>query len=386
MKQDNESTYIWKNNKKLRYGYTTGTCAAAAAKACAKMLLSGESMEVVTIDTPKGISLTLDLLDIHKGEGFVSCGVQKDSGDDPDVTNGILVYAKVSFLKEAKIVIDGGTGVGRVTKKGLNQPVGAAAINQVPRSMIHDAVLHIIEEYEYEAGLSVIISVPSGIEIAKKTFNPRLGIEGGISILGTSGIVEPMSESALVDSIKVEINLHLAQGEEYLLIAPGNYGEDFVKDHLSVDFRQVIKCSNYIGETIDIAVELKAKGILLIGHIGKLIKVAGGIMNTHSKNADARMEILAANAAVAGADTSVLVDIMKCVTTEEALDFIIQAGILKEVMDLILDKIEFYLNKRAYDSLKIGVVLFSSQYGYLGQTKMTKELMNDINPIKRREI
>ena len=218
MKNGLEDYYVIRGNKKMRFGYTTGSCAAAACKGAAEILLGGVMQKAVTLMTPKGILLTLELKDIRIEGNQVTCAIQKDAGDDPDTTNGILVYATVQKTKEPGIILDGGVGVGRVTKAGLSQKIGEAAINPVPKAMILREATEIAEKYDYEGGLKITISVPEGVEIAKKTFNPRLGIVGGISILGTSGIVEPMSEAALVQSINVEMKQHFSQGEEYLLV------------------------------------------------------------------------------------------------------------------------------------------------------------------------
>ncbi|MDE7058498.1 MAG: cobalt-precorrin-5B (C(1))-methyltransferase CbiD, partial [Lachnospiraceae bacterium] len=226
--------FIYKNHQKLRYGYTTGSCAAAAAKAAASMLLSQTELTMVDLMTPKQIPLHLQVLEVSMGAEAVSCAIQKDSGDDPDVTNGILVYAEVSYLKDAisgEIQVEGGKGVGRVTKPGLEQPVGEAAINRVPRQMIIENVQKVCKHYGNTRGLLVRISIPEGEALAAKTFNPRLGIVGGISVLGTSGIVEPMSEQALIDTIRVEIRQKLATKKKYLLIVPGNYGIDFLAQY-----------------------------------------------------------------------------------------------------------------------------------------------------------
>ena len=274
----------------MRYGFTTGSCAAAAAKAAAYMLLSGRQKNTITIETPKGIPYTAEILEITRGEKAVQCAVRKDGGDDPDITSGALIYAEVSLtdhtrtqVTDMRIHIDGGIGVGRVTKPGLDQPVGNAAINHVPREMIAKEVLEVCDLMDYKGNLQVIISVPEGEAIAKQTFNPRLGIVGGISILGTSGIVEPMSNQALLDTIRVELNQRRAEGFDYIAVAPGNYGLDFMKKAYGYDLDKSVKCSNFIGVTIDMAVECGFTRMLLTGHIGKLIKVAGGIMNTHSK-------------------------------------------------------------------------------------------------------
>lgn len=373
--------FVYKNHKKLRYGYTTGSCAAAASKAAAAMLLSGKEISYVELHTPKGIDLRLEVLDISREDNAVSCAIQKDGGDDPDVTNGILIYAKVSRepADEAQIIIDGGIGVGRVTKPGLEQPVGAAAINKVPRQMIRENLEDVCEQYHYHGKLSVVISIPSGVELAAKTFNPRLGIVGGISVLGTSGIVEPMSEQALIDTIRVEMRQKLANGMEYLLVVPGNYGIDFLDQYgHGLQLEDAVKCSNFVGEALDAAVEFGAKGVLLVGHIGKFVKLAGGIMNTHSHNADARMELLTVHAALLGAPVELLQKMMECVTTDDALKYLKEADLMESVMERIMEKMEFYVNQRAQHQLELGVITFSNVFGILGQTKNVPDLVKKI--------
>ena len=379
-----EDYYVIRNQKKLRFGYTTGSCAAGAARGAARLLLGEDEISEVELMTPKGILLHLEILDRKRSENAASCAVRKDAGDDPDTTNGILVYAEVEkFLirsdMENRIVIDGGIGVGRVTKPGLSQKVGEAAINPVPRAMILQAVEEIADQYHYEGGLKVTISVPEGEKIARKTFNPRLGIVGGISILGTSGIVEPMSEKALIDSIRVEMTQHAAMGEQYMLVTPGNYGADYLREHMELPFEKNIKCSNYVGETIDMAVDMGVKGILFISHIGKFVKVAAGIMNTHSHSADARMEVLCSNAIRAGGDLACARSILQCNTTDEALRVLDENHILKETMKEITDRIQFYLDHRSYQQILLGAVIFSNEYGYLGQTANAAELIDKIS-------
>lgn len=379
-----EDYYVVRNQKKLRFGYTTGSCAAGAARGAAELLLGEDEIGEAELMTPKGILLHLELLDMKRDENAASCAVRKDAGDDPDTTNGILVYAKVEKFQirsdmEDRIVIDGGTGVGRVTKPGLSQKIGEAAINPVPRAMILQAVEEIADRYHYEGGLKVTISVPEGEKIARKTFNPRLGIVGGISILGTSGIVEPMSEKALIDSIRVEMSQHAAMGEQYMLVTPGNYGADYLREHMALPFEKNIKCSNYVGETIDMAVDMGVKGILFISHIGKFVKVAAGIMNTHSHSADARMEVLCANAIRAGGDLACARSILQCNTTDEALRVLDENHILRETMKEITDRIQFYLDHRSYQQILLGAVIFSNEYRYLGQTEHAAELINKIS-------
>ena len=384
MKNGLEDYYVIRGNKKMRFGYTTGSCAAAACKGAAEILLGGKLQETVTLMTPKGILLTLELKDIQIETDKVICAIRKDAGDDPDTTNGILVYATVEKTKDQGITLDGGIGVGRVTKAGLSQKIGEAAINPVPKSMILRAATEIAEKYDYEGGLKIIISVPEGVEIGKKTFNPRLGIVGGISILGTSGIVEPMSEAALVQSIRVEMKQHFSQGEEYLLVTPGNYGADYLREHMDLPYEKNIKCSNYVGETIDMAIDMGVKGILFIAHIGKFVKVAAGIMNTHSHSADARMEVLASNAIRAGAPLECAKEILNASTTDEALDILNRYQMTQGTMKEVLDRIQFYLNHRSYEQILLGAVVFSNTCGYLGQTADAAKLIEKINIQNKR--
>ncbi len=362
----------------MRYGFTTGSCAAAAAKAATYMLLSGHEKNQIMIETPKGILFEANVCDIQRSESFVRCSVEKDGGDDPDVTTGLMIAATVSLYEgKNEILIDGGEGVGRVTKPGLDQPVGNAAINSVPRAMIRKEVKEVMDLLDYQGAIFVCISVEGGEETAKKTFNPRLGIEGGISILGTSGIVEPMSEQALVDTIHVELRQRKVLGIDPLLIAPGNYGQDFMRTQYGYDLELSVKCSNFIGRTMDMVRELEFQKLLLTGHIGKLIKVAGGIMNTHSKEADCRMEIMTANAAICGVPGEVLSQVMEAVTTEEGIRILKEydEDICNRVMEMILEKILFYLRKRVGEGTQVEVILFSNDFGLLAKSAGAEEIM-----------
>ena len=355
----------------MRIGFTTGSCSAAAAKAAAFMLLSGNVKENIKITTPAGIDFEAQILDIKRSETEVSCGVMKDGGDDPDITTGSVVYAAVSLLddKEGRIIIDGGTGVGHVTKPGLDQPVGAAAINSVPRMMIENEVREVMNCLDHKGSLQVVISIPGGEELAEKTFNPRLGIEGGLSVLGTSGIVEPMSTQAILDTIRVELNQKRALGRDKVVIAPGNYGLDFMKETFGYDLDEAVKCSNYIGQTLDMIAEAGFKQVLLCGHIGKLIKLSGGIMNTHSKEADCRMELMAAAGIRAGLPVEALEEILNSVSTDAAYEIILKTGMQKEFMAEVMKKVEYYLKKRADERFEIECIIFSNVYGLMGMTK-----------------
>ena len=369
--------YVSKGSKKLRCGFTTGTCAAAASAGAARMLLSGKVIENITVITPSGNSVTVGLTDIKKENAYVSCAVQKDSGDDPDVTDKILVYSTVSYEKSG-ITVDGGEGVGRVTKKGLKQQIGEAAINPVPRKMIEEQLKTAASDYSYDGGLKAVISVPMGIQIAKKTFNPRLGIEGGISILGTTGIVEPMSEQALIDTISVELDVRKAQNEEFIIVTPGNYGQDFLRDNLGIAVDKCVKCSNFIGDTIDMCIEKGFKSMLLVGHIGKLSKLGCTIYNTHSRYADGRMEAFALCAALCGAEREVLENILGCITTDAALEILKKEGIFDKTIKMLEKRIDRSLKLRAKGSIEIGMITFSEEYGILCKTENADNMLEKL--------
>ena len=359
----------------MRYGFTTGSCAAAAAKAAVYMLLTGKKKNSIQIETPKGIPYRAEILEISdEGTGMersVSCAVRKDGGDDPDITTGALICAKVSFAPEdcRGISIDGGIGVGKVTKSGLDQPPGEAAINQIPREMIQREVREVCRFLDYSGGIQVEISVPDGERLAAQTFNPRLGITGGISILGTSGIVEPMSRQALLDTIRLELKQRRAEGFHYAAVSPGNYGVDFVQKHYGYDLDRSVKCSNFIGETIDIARELGFTDMLITGHIGKMIKVAGGIMNTHSREGDCRMELLAAFAVRAHTNPEKIRQLLDCVTTEEALKVLEEAGTRHAVMEYAMQRICYYLKKRSGGKIRMDCIIYANEFGELAKSE-----------------
>jgi cobalt-precorrin-5B (C1)-methyltransferase len=368
--------YIYRNQQKLRCGYTTGSCAAGAAKAAATMLLGNCQTEAIRLMTPKGIELFLDIEDISRKPDQVRCAVRKDGGDDFDVTHGLLIYATVQRTEDCgEIRIDGGDGVGRVTKEGLDQPVGAVAINSVPRRMIREALNEVMTQFGYTGGLDIRIEVPGGDETARHTFNPRLGITGGISILGTSGIVEPMSEQALLDTIQVEIRMRKAEGRKALLITPGNYGLDFVRGKTELSSEIAVKCSNFIGETLDYSISSGFQKVLLIGHIGKLVKLGAGIMQTHSRTADGRMETLAACGIEAGVPYSVLTGLLKCNTTDDAVAFLKENGVLEPVMERLMARIEAALQNRTAGKMETAAIVFSNKYGLLGMTSQAEAML-----------
>ena len=360
--------YVRSGTKMLRCGYTTGTCAALAALGAAKYAAYGEVPGTVSVMTGKGLLVETEIEESGSEGGRFWCAVKKDAGDDIDATNGILIFASVKLGDEEGVRIDGGKGVGRVTKPGLDQPVGNAAINSVPRRMITEAVQSVLDEAGLEGGADVVISIPEGADIASKTFNPVLGVEGGISVIGTNGIVEPMSEQALIDTIEVEMRQKREYTDE-LIITPGNYGETYLKgSDLNGLEVPVVKFSNFLGDTLDMAANMGFRKVLLVAHIGKMVKVAGAIMNTHSRWADARCEIFCAHAAICGAGEEICRGIMDSATTDAAIEILDKAGLRERVISSILSKVQEKLEHRVAGAYEIGAVTFSNVYGYLGKT------------------
>ena len=373
--------YVRSGQKLLRCGYTTGTCAALGAAGAARLLLTGRTPETVALRTPKGIVVEVAPLFCRATERGAICAIEKDGGDDADVTTGLPVCAEVALRPDrTDIAITGGEGVGRVTKPGLDQPVGEAAINHVPRQMIEEALRREAESAGYAGGFAVTVSIEGGAEVAKRTFNPHIGVEGGLSVLGTSGIVEPMSEQALLDTIQLEMNQAALreQSPRRLILAPGNYGLDYLHTALpKLEQYPVVKCSNFIGDALDMAATARFEEVLLIGHVGKLCKLAGGIMNTHSRTADCRTELFCVYAALSGAGQEVCAALMQAATTDACIEILDKANLRAPVMEGLLDAIQSHLDRRAAGAFRIGAVLFSNQYGPLGQTRTAKELMEE---------
>ena len=372
------------NQKLLRCGYTTGTCAAAASKAAVAMLFKQESMDSVAITTPNQTDLIIDVLNPQFNDNVASCSIEKDGGDDPDITNGILVSSKVALLPDSsEIIIEGGKGVGKVTKGGLDQPVGMSAINSVPRKMIKDSLNELAMQFNYSGGFHVLISVPEGEEIAKKTFNPELGIVGGISILGTTGIVEPMSAKALADSIKVEISVIAAESNESILIFLGNFGKKFTEEDLNLSTKPGIMCSNFIDVALDSSVEFGFKNILLVGHIGKFVKLGIGMFNTHSHNGDGRIETLLSCALDAGANIEILKEIQKCVTTNAVLDILYENDLLDKTMEILNERIQHNIDRRVPDDINVGFICFANTGEYSG-VLFESENVNDLKRLWKK--
>lgn len=364
---------VYKNSRFLKKGYTTGTCAAAASYGAVSMLLKNREIKAVSYITPYGTELELELLDIKREKGAVSCAVRKDSGDDPDVTDGMLIYSRAELIEKG-IEIEGGMGIGRVTRAGLDRPVGSCAINSVPLKAIEESAAIACSEAEYEGGIKITIYAPEGENIAKKTLNPQLGIEGGISILGTTGIVEPMSSRAYEDTIRLEMNM-LSLKSRYAIAVPGNYGREFALK-LGLPDENIVKVSNFIGTAIDCAAEKGFKGLIIIGSCGKLVKLGAGIMNTHSHEADGRMEVLCTAGLRAGCSRDTLLETADCITTEEALDILEKSGFREKTAEIIMERISFYVSRRS--SVDTAVIMYSEKYGIIGKTENADRLIDQI--------
>ncbi|MDQ4431165.1 cobalt-precorrin-5B (C(1))-methyltransferase CbiD [Yokenella regensburgei] len=359
---------VWHNGKALRKGYTTGSCATAAAKVAALMVLRQHVIRQVSIVTPSGVTLCLNVESPHiEGEQAVAA-IRKDGGDDVDATHGMLIFARVTLNSSGTIVLSGGDGVGTVTRKGVGLPVGSAAINRTPRQTIEAAVREVIGPAR---GAEVHIFAPEGEARAQKTYNARLGILGGISIIGTTGIVTPMSEESWKRSLSLELEIKRAAGLERVVLVPGNHGERFVREQLAIDGDIVVTMSNFVGYMIEEAVRLGFQHIVLVGHPGKLIKIAAGVFHTHSHIADARMETLVAHLALQGAPRALLALISECDTTEAAMEHIeafgfqhIYSHLAKRICQRVLQMLRFTKNPPVCDA-----IMFSFDNQVLGSNR-----------------
>lgn len=360
-----------KNGRKLRYGFTTGSCAAAAAKCAALMLFSGEKPGSVAINTPTGITLELQPSETAFCGNYTRCSIVKDAGDDPDITHGITITATAEYRSDGTVEVCGGTGIGIVTKKGLPVPPGMAAINPEPMKMIKGEVENIRPDGK---GVKITISAPEGVELARRTFNPRLGIQGGISILGTTGIVEPMSNDAVKESLSLELSMLKANGQQHTVFVPGRYGRDFAMKYCGISESRIISIGNYAGYMLDQAKYYGMKDILLIGHTGKLIKLAGGNFDMHSRVSDAKFEIIAANYILLGGKPETAVRIMNCTTTEEALEYIDIDGFYSHICARIRERCMEYI----HNDLNIETVIFSMDKGFLAATSGADLLIEEM--------
>lgn len=374
--------YVYIDGKKYRRGYTTGSCATGAAKAATYMLLTKKKINEINIDTPKGIPLTLKVENLNINNDYVECSIEKDGGDDIDATHTMHIYARAEIVdKESKdILVCGGEGIGVVTKKGLSVEIGKAAINPTPMKMINTELRKIIGDdisgtIGNDKALKITISAPRGEEVAKKTFNPRLGIIGGISIIGTTGIVEPMSDEGWKKSLSIELQMKREQGLDKIILVPGNHGEQFVREQLDLDMKYVVRTSNFIGYMLKEAQRMGYKKILMAGHIGKFIKLSAGIFNTHSKVADARREILVSNLAMMKAPYEFLEKVDKCLTAEEAVELINNSEYI-DFYNLVSNKCKFKVDEYLGDEdIEVEIIMFSMDKTLLGKSDNTDNLV-----------
>jgi cobalt-precorrin-5B (C1)-methyltransferase len=355
--------------KELRSGITTGTCAAAAAQAAVLSYL-GQSPSEVSVVLPDETTIIVSIAAWQKTRDGGKAVVRKDAGDDPDITNGVEVHAAIKINETRDIVIQGGEGVGRVTKPGLAAKAGESAINPVPRKMIRRAVKDVLPE---NLGADVTISIPGGEALAARTLNPAMGVIGGLSILGTSGIVHPMSEEAFKNSLTPQISVVKALGYSSIVFAPGKIGQDIAVNRYELPPDAVVQTSNFIGHMLEAAAEFQMKEVLLFGHLGKLCKVAAGIFHTHNRMADGRLESIAAYAAWLGASQKAVEEILSCTTTEAVMP-IIKKYKLEEVYEVLAGRASFRAERYVFGDLKVGTVLVTLQGEILGMDDTARKI------------
>lgn len=395
-----KSFFLKKSATEPEIGFTTGSCAVAASMACARMMATGKIVPYVILTTPKGIKVCIEIENQVIGTDFASCSVTKNAGADSDVTNGIALFAKVRKIESESMVtnfqrsesnglqsikIVGGKGIGRVTLPGLDQKVGEWAINSVPRKLIFDGVKKELSDCGEICSVEVEISAPAGEEIAKKTFNPKLGIVGGISILGTSGIVEPMSEQAILDTIQVELNVLKSQRLGFLVLVPGNYGSEFLETEFGFSLETAVHCSNFVYDSVQMAAKTGFTKMLFCGHIGKLVKVAAGIKNTHSKYGDHRMEIIsdiAKNYIPNGTFPQIQKELMSCISTEQAITVLDSLDgnhrIRSQVCAEIVGRIQKNVVEWSGGAIQTEVVIFTKETGLLAETGCARDFIEHI--------
>lgn len=395
-KKSGNRRYMFDGN--MRNGFTTGTCAAAAAKAAA-VLLCRENERLRTLEigylpmeltTPAGITAYFDAELVRWEKTAVCCRVKKDAGDDPDVTDKAWIEAEVRLFdvtvreKDGRgYVLDeypeyyltGGSGVGIATRPGLSCPPGYYAINPVPRQMILKEVAAVFSASGITPFVQIKISVPEGEALAGKTFNPKLGIYGGISIIGTTGIVKPMSEEALRDTIKLELHMKAVAGSDMVFLVPGNYGAQFLWETLGIPTKEAVACSNFVADSMEYAAAEGLARVLFIGHIGKLIKVTGGAKNTHSRYGDRRMELLAALTAPYSHEAKVRISAAN--TTEEAIGILLEYGLSEGILNDAAAAVKQQMEAWGNGNIQVEVVTFSSVYGILGKTNKAAGWIED---------
>jgi cobalt-precorrin-5B (C1)-methyltransferase len=371
--KENAWRYTVTAGRRMRRGYSTGSCAAAAARAATAMLFSGQAVDIVSIDTPSGVKLTLLVENVLLGAGSAECSVRKDAGDDPDITNGMDLFARAVLSAQPGVTIRAGRGVGVVTKPGLQVAVGRPAINPVPEKMILAEAGAALPPGK---GVEVEIFIPDGERLARKTLNSRLGVIGGLSILGTSGLVEPMSEQSYQETLALELKAVSLEHSGPLVLVTGNYGRTLALEHFKLPPQAVVKIGNLVGFSLDRCRELQLQKVLIIGHIGKLIKVVAGIFNTHSRVADARFETFAAQAALLGAPRETILSLQEAVTTEDMVDLLAELGGPK-YFDQLSAKVSERASAYLFDEIAVGSVIFNFRRGLLGMDDRARSLLEE---------
>ena len=350
----------------LKYGNTTGAYATAAAKAALITLLD-HPVDHVGIPSPLGIRFEIQIKECKKlsNDTAVACAV-KNAGEDIDVTDKLEISAKVTLTDDGDIKIKGGKGVGTVTKHGLPVPVGEVAINPTPRKMITQAIKEALPEGK---GVIVTITVPEGEIVAKKTQNQKLGIVDGISILGTTGVVRPLSIATYMRSLVPQLDVVLAQNPRHIFLVPGNIGERLAKQVFNVPEDSIVQTGDFMGYMLHKAAEKGIKRVTVFGHPGKLVKLAAGIFNTHHKKGDARMQVIAAYAGAAGAETKLIQQILQSNTTEETIKLLQQANLVKPTFDQIAQQARLWVLEKTQNKLEVNVVIVSMDGTILGTTQ-----------------
>jgi len=361
--------------KKLRIGYTTGSCAAAAAKAATVMLKQQKRIDKVTISLPDGSKVEFPVLGCNFSAQEALCYIVKDAGDDPDITNGVQIWVKVVKGTTPEIIIKAGQGIGTVTKPGLPVEIGKPAINPIPYQMIINEVTEVIKGSDY--GVEIEISIPGGEDLARNTLNQHLGILGGLSILGTTGIVRPMSEEAYKDSLVPQLNISFALGYDLVVLTPGNIGHKSAIGY-GIPDSQICQTSNFIGFMLEEAIKAGFKKIILWGHPGKLLKIAGGGFYTHNRICDGRLETLAAYLAVLKAPHSLINKILSCSTTDEALMLTLEDG-YPQVWDIIAQRISLRAEKYIFEQGVVGTVILKDRQHILTMDDTAKKMGVDNN-------
>ena len=299
----------------LRSGFTTGAASAAGALA-SLLLLQGEKKEIIEFSALDNTPLSIPIKDVHLTEYGAKAEVIKDSGDDPDITNGVSIFTEVRLVDYTdKIIFKAGDGIGVVTKKGLSLDVGEPAINPGPRKLIKSVISPFVKK---NVGVEIIISIPDGENLAKKTLNPTLGIVGGLSVIGTTGVLRPMSEEGFKNALLPQIDVAKAAGFNTIVFVPGKIGERIAVSY-GLPSEAIVETSNFIGFMLDSARKKHISSVLLFGHLGKISKVAAGVFHTHNRVGDARMETIAAHGAAEGLSKADVNRILNANTTEEAI-------------------------------------------------------------------